>query len=143
MIKNKFLFYFLSFTWGLPMTLIGCIVAAALIATGHKPKKWGYCYYFEVGKNWGGLELGPFFLANKNSSEHTRNHEHGHGHQNCIWGPLFPFVISIPSATRYWYFTIRRKIGKPCTTSYYGIWFEGQASSVGTQFMEWYNNSTK
>lgn len=103
MIRNKFLFYFLSITWGCIMTLIGAIVALALIITGHKPKKWGYCWYFEVGKsNWGGMELGPFFLCNKNPSERIKNHEHGHGHQNCILGPLMPFIVCIPSAVRYW-----------------------------------------
>ena len=61
---NKFWFWFLSFTWGLPMTLIGCFVALVLILTKHKPKKWLYSYYFEVGKNWGGFEMGPFFVYN-------------------------------------------------------------------------------
>ena len=70
MIRNKCLFYLLSFTWGLPLTLVGCVVAIVLLITGHKPKKWGYCYYFEIGKNWGGLELGPFFLVNKDASNH-------------------------------------------------------------------------
>lgn len=29
-------------------------------------------------------------------------HEYGHGIQHLWWGPLFPFVIGIPSAARYW-----------------------------------------
>ena len=103
MIRNKFLFYFLSITWGCIMTVIGTIVALALIIANHKPKKWGYCWYFEVGKgNWGGMELGPFFLCNKNPSERIKNHESGHAHQNCILGPLMPFLVCIPSAIRYW-----------------------------------------
>ena len=85
------------------MTLIGCVVALFLILTGHKPKKWLYGYYFEVGKNWGGVELGPFFLYQNPSIEHGRNHEFGHGIQNCFFGPLTPFIVSIPSAARYWY----------------------------------------
>jgi hypothetical protein len=72
MIRSKSLFYFLSFTWGLPMTLIGYIVATVLRAIGYKPKKWGYCYYFEIGKYWGGVNFGPIFLTSKNSSTHTK-----------------------------------------------------------------------
>ena len=143
MIRNKFLFYFLSVTWGLPLTLLGCIVATFLLATGHKPQKWGYCYYFEVGKGWGGLELGPIFLVNKNASKYTKNHELGHGIQNCYFGLLMIFVISIPSAIRYWYREVKKKIGTPCTTNYYDIWFEKQASDLGKDFMNGYNNNTK
>ena len=143
MIRNKYLFYLVSFTWGLPLTLVGCIVATVLLITGHKPKKWGYCYYFEVGKGWGGLELGPFFLVNKNASERTKNHELGHGLQGCWFGPLMPFIVSIPSAIRYWYRELRAKTGKPCKTSYYSIWFEKQANELGDQFINWYNNNTK
>ena len=141
MIRNKFLFYFLSFTWGLPLTTIGCIIALALLVTGHKPKKWGYCYYFEIGHDWGGFECGPIFLANNNASEHIKNHELGHGMQNCKFGPLMLFVITIPSAIRYQYRMFKEKIGKPCTTDYDDIWFEGNASYLGTEFMKSYNNT--
>lgn len=145
MIRNKFLFYFLSLTWGCIMTTIGAIVALALIVTKHKPKKWGYCWYFEVGKNnWGGMELGPFFLCNKNPSEYIKNHEAGHGHQNCIFGPLMPFVICIPSAIRYWWREILVRSEKKKRSElppYSSIWFEYQADNFGLKFMEWYNNT--
>lgn len=143
MIRNKFLFYLISFTWGLPMTLVGCIVSIVLLATGHKPKKWGYCYYFEVGNGWGGLELGPIFLTSKNPSSHTKSHEHGHALHNCYFGPLMPFVVSLPSAVRYWYRRIRLAIGKPCKTRYDDVWFEGTASALGKEFIKWYENNTK
>lgn len=134
---NKFLFYLLSFTWGLPMTLVGCIVALALLITGHKPKKYGYCWYFEVGNNWGGLELGITFLTDKTPSEHTKIHEMGHGLQNCYWGLLMPFVICIPSAIRYWYRELKyyRK-GKTPPTKYSDIWFEHQADILGENFIK-------
>lgn len=143
-IYNKFLFYFLSFTWGLPMTLIGCLVAAVLLITGHKPKKWGWCWYFEVGENWGGVELGLFFLTNKNPSEHIKSHELGHSHQNCTFGFLMPFLICIPSATRYWYREYLVRSGKKKyfeLPDYDSVWFEGSATKLGTQFIDWYNNT--
>lgn len=133
---NKFTFYLLSFTWGLPLNIVGTIVALVMIITGHKPQKWGYCYYFEVGENWGGLELGIFFFVNKNPSNHTKNHEHGHAIQNCYWGFLMPFVINIPSAIRYWYRIIRNRLGYINTTKYDSVWFESQATKWGTELIE-------
>lgn len=138
MIQDKKTFYLLSFTWGILLTLVGCIVSVVLLALGYKPKKWGYCYYFEVGEHWGGLELGPFFLVDKSSSILTKNHEHGHAFQNCKLGLFMPFVVSIPSAIRYWFRRIAEKNGKPCQSGYDEIWFEGEATKLGTEFMEWY-----
>lgn len=99
---SKPLFYTLSVTWGCIMTTIGALVSLILLILGYKPKKWNYCYYFEVGENWGGIELGMFFVTDKSSSIRIKNHEHGHGIQNCYLGVFMPFVVCIPSAIRYW-----------------------------------------
>lgn len=99
---SKPLFYILSVTWGCIMTTIGALVSLILLILGYKPKKWNYCYYFEVGENWGGIELGMFFVTDKSSSIRIKNHEHGHGIQNCYLGVFMPFIVCIPSAIRYW-----------------------------------------
>lgn len=138
---NKFTFYLLSFTWGLSLNIAGCLVALVMIIAGHKPHKWGYCYYFEVGENWGGLEFGIFFLVNKKPSNHIRNHELGHAIQNCYWGFLMPFVINIPSAIRYWYRIIRTRLGYLNTTKYDDIWFERSATRRGTELINKLNNT--
>ena len=132
--RNKQLFYFLSFTWGILMTSVGIVAALFLVAAGYKPKRHGWCYYFEVGKNWGGVNLGIVFLTEANPSAHTKNHEHGHALQNCIWGPLMPFVISLPSAARYHIYNFQWKRGKKLG-EYDSAWFEGQASAWGDKFM--------
>lgn len=137
---NKFAFYLLSFTWGLPLTLVGLIVALVMLCAGYKPHKWGYCYYFEVGENWGGLEFGMIFLVNKNPSVHIKNHEFGHGIQNCYWGILMPFIC-IVSAIRYWYRAIRIKLGKKNKTKYDDFWIEGQATKLGTELINKLNNT--
>jgi hypothetical protein len=135
---SKSLFYKLSLTWGLPMTLIGLIVAGVLMAAGYKPKKWNYCYYFEVGEHWGGLNLGLIFITCKSSSDYTRNHEHGHGIQNCYLGFLMPFMVCIPSAVRYWYRELKySRKGKTPPTTYDSIWFEGSATKLGTDLNNW------
>lgn len=132
---NKFLFYLLAFTWGLPMTIIGLLVALVLVIAGFKPKKYGNCLHFEVGDRWGGVSLGIVFITSKNASEHTKMHEHGHAIQNCYWGVLFPFVIALPSLIRCWHRDIQYvNKGKPVPTPYDSIWFEGDASKRGYKF---------
>lgn len=127
-------FYLLSCTWGLLETTAGAVMAAGLIATGHKPQRWGLCCSFEVGKNWGGFSMGPFFVTHKGASASLKNHEHGHALQNCIYGPLMPFVINGPSTVRYWY---RRALEKKKTLPPYdSIWFEGDATKRGTEYFK-------
>ena len=103
--KKKILYvgyWILQCTWGIIMTLIGAIAAFIMLITKHKPKTIGPNVYFIVGHNWGGVNFGPFFFCCEEAQNDTKYHECGHGIQNIIWGPLFPFVIAIPSAVRYW-----------------------------------------
>lgn len=134
---KKSTFYILSLTWGCILTLVGLIVAAVLVCLGFKPKKYGWCYYFQVGKHWGGLNLGIICLTSHKPTTRTKNHEHGHAIQNCLFGPLMPFIVCIPSAIRYWYRTLyyHRK-GEYPPTEYDDIWFEGQATRIGTLVVE-------
>lgn len=128
----KALFYFLNIIWGLPMTLIGGVVAIVLLALGKKPKRYHGAIYFEVGKGWGGVELGLFFVCAENSGESVKSHEFGHSLQNCLYGPLMPILVSIPSATRYWYREIKyHRKGLNPPTKYDDAWFEGQATEWG------------
>ena len=122
-----------SITWGCIMTAIGFVVALFCLITGHRPYRLGPNIYFKVGNGWGGFECGPFFVVCKDTKT-TQYHEAGHGLQNLIWGPLMPFVISIPSAIRYWYreYLVRFKGKKRWDLPYYdSIWFECQATRWG------------
>lgn len=134
---DKKTFWLLSLTWGLPMTLFGAIVALALLVTGHKPKKYHYSIYFEVGRGWGGFECGAFFVVCKDNGESLKRHEAGHGIQNCFLGVFTPFLVSIPSAIRYWYrrWIIKNNPQKAKTLpTYDSIWFEKQATELGQRY---------
>ena len=127
-------FYFLSLTWGLLYTAAGTLVALALILTGHKPKRWGWSWYFEVGKKpWGGAEWGPVFIKDRYSGESLKNHEFGHAIQNCRYGPLMVPLVSLPSSLRYWFRRIQAKRGAVPKTDYDAAWFENQATRLGTE----------
>ena len=142
MIKNKATFYILSFTWGIIMTLLGVVTTIALLIACHKPKKWGHGWYFELDESdtWGGFNLGPMFVVSKGASEHTKNHEFGHGLQNCKYGLLTPLIVHIPSFIRFWYREFKYyKRGLEPTTAYDDAWYEGEASKLGTEFMNLYN----
>lgn len=95
-------YWIVSLTWGSIMTLLGAVIALALLLTGHRPGRLGPNVYFEVGRGWGGMEYGAFFFVERNAARETILHEAGHGIQNLLLGPLMPFVVCIPSALRYW-----------------------------------------
>ena len=132
--RKRWLYYLLSFTWGLPMNIIGAIVAGVLVCFRRRPVKYGWCLCFELPVNFG-MELGIFFIAPVNGSEHTKKHELGHSIQNIYLGPLSVGVVSIPSAVRFWVREWKRRKGIELTTGYDDIWFEGQATSCGSLFM--------
>lgn len=137
---KKSLFYLLSFTWGLPMTLIGIIVSIVLTIAGKKSEKWGACRHFKVGKNWGGADLGLVFLTDETPNEYIKNHEHGHAIQNCYFGFLMPFVVCIPSVVRYWYRELKYlRNGLTPPTDYDDVWFEGDATRLGTIYATKWN----
>ena len=137
LIFKRTLFYIISFTWGGIMTAIGLVVLLVTLPFG----KFGIYHgriYKRIGKNWGGVELGCFFLCDNSADEYILAHESGHGLQNCLWGPLMPFVICIPSAIRYWYreFIWRFNKGKfNKLPDYDAIWFEGQATKWGKKYV--------
>lgn len=115
-----------------------CLAALVLTMAGFKAQRWGYCYYFEIGNRWGGCEIGLFFLKDKTSDTHIKNHELGHSIQNCYFGFAIPFVICVPSAIRYWYRKLKHRAdGKP----YDSVWFEKQATRIGSEFMEHYTKA--
>ena len=149
------MFWAVSLTWGIIMTSIGLIVTLGLnlikfagAQAGYdlniKTHKNGCSFITEVGGNWGGLELGAFAICGNYSEksptwfDHTRKHEFGHAIQHLYLGPLFIFIVAIPSASRYWYQRIMQNKGKTFPADWYdSIWFEGGATKTGEKFVNW------
>lgn len=135
-------YWLLQITWGSLMTIIGAFAILGALIAGGKVHRNGPTIIVEIGGNWGGLELGAFALCGKYSESspewfaHTRKHEFGHSLQNCIFGPLMPFVVVIPSAIRYWY----RNLNNITEPEYDAIWFEGTATKYGSKLIDWLEN---
>lgn len=131
---NRKTFYTLNLTWGLPMTLIGAIIALGLLIGGNRPTLHGGCLCFTVGDNWGGVSLGLVMIVSKQATGATKNHELGHAVQNAVYGVFMPFIVSIPSAVRYWY---RRGQDPYTLPPYDAVWFERQATEWGNLFIRY------
>lgn len=124
------------------MTTIGSLVALCLIIMGYRPQRNQYGWAFVIGKNWGGVEMGPFAIVNENPSQYTLDHEFGHSLQNCYIGPLMLF-ISLASMARYWWreYLVQIKKKKYSELSNYDdIWFEGTASYLGKHYHKFTDN---
>lgn len=130
LIKHRWLYWLLNFTWGILTTLCGLLLSLTMLCIGKKPKRWHSVWYFQIFDSWGGMEMGTMFLRDNSNYTSTNNHEYGHTFQNAILGPFFIFIVAIPSAIRYWYQEIRRRQHKP-NVEYDLIWFEGSATDIG------------
>ena len=132
LVKHRWLYYLTASVWGVIMTLIGLFVSGILavvkfvtrdeIKITFRPFHW--IYSISVGSNcWGGLSLGLCFLRDhKTWGGRLNAHEFGHTFQNCLFGPIFPFIVWIPSVIWYW-----SGSKKP----YDSMWFEDAATQCG------------
>jgi len=133
-------FYLLSFTWGLPWTLIGLIVFGISWVYFHEDMKIrlieGRIAVTFTKQRFGGVSLGIVYFVDRSDSERLHNHELGHTIQSMYWGSLFIFVIAIPSFLRYHYRAHLRKTNLEKWRSlphYDSVWFEGQATELGNK----------
>lgn len=133
LVVKRIIFYVLSFTWGIIMTLIGLI--AMIIPFGHYHIFHGRIYK-TIGKEWGGVSFGCFFICAEDCQyDSLMGHECGHGIQNIILGPLMPLIVAIPSAIRYWYFEWYWNKYMDYPNDYDAIWFENQATRWGRKYI--------
>lgn len=142
-VKHRKLYYILTSTWGIIMTAIGLIVSGTLYLVKlftkdqakitFKPYHW--VQSISVGPDyWGGCEFGLCFLRDQKSAGGLEAHEFGHTFQNCLFGPLFPLLVAIPSASRWW---IRELSKTKKHTPYDSVWFEDAATQCGKYASEY------
>lgn len=145
---NRIIYWFIQITWGFITFVIGLLITLVLKCFKSRTYKNGYGFITTIGGNWGGLSFGPFSFSGRYNEidgpcpnvkwyNHTRKHEFGHSIQVLFLGPFFIFIVAIPSAIRYWYYTISIKKGKSFPSDWYdSILFEKTATKWGTKAIE-------
>ena len=93
------LYRFWQWTWGLPQTLAGLVMA---IKYRRCPRKrvGGALATLHDG-NWGGVSLGMFIFVPQGLRPERESdilaHEYGHTFQSALLGPLYLIAVGIPS----------------------------------------------
>jgi len=115
----------LHVTWGFPQAVVG---AAVYLACGRHRKH--YKFRSAIVTEWKlnrGLSLGPFIFVPRHCPRRLLVHEYGHSIQALILGPLYLFVIVIPSLTWAGVPALeRRRVRRQ--TSYYAFFTERWAN---------------
>lgn len=126
------LFWALSLSWGVLLTLPGLLLGMLLFWCGRKPMWHCGLLCFPLLHMSGGFSLGPVLFLSQRTGRVLWRHEAGHSIQNCLLGPLMPVVIALPSAVRYLYreYCLRARRGY-MLSDYEDIWFERWASELG------------
>lgn len=102
-ILNHIVYTLIQLTWGICQNAFGILLF--LILTIINPKRKRKYYHGAIMSYWKfpfSMGLGMFiFFGHSNKNETYQSevlvHEFGHTIQSCILGPLFMFVIGIPS----------------------------------------------
>ncbi len=139
---KKFLYLMIQITWGFPQTLLGFLNFILTIRNKH------YFYngaIITVWKNKSSVSLGLFvfitdepFFYDKLKSKYTKKdlsdrllvHEYGHTIQSLILGPLYLFLIGIPSTLWGFLPNLARK-RQTKQISYFSFFTEKWANVLG------------
>lgn len=135
-IVNRIIYTILQWTWGIIQTSVGLLMF--LILTVIKPNRTRKYYHGAIVSYWKfpfsmGCGMFIFFGHHKQEEQYQKEvlvHEYGHTIQSIILGPLFMFVIAIPSCV--WAFTPAfAKMRKEGKYSYFDLYCEGWANHLG------------
>lgn len=130
----KFLFYFVQFTWGLPVNAISGLIYL-FMRKKYRTERFKNAFITYIPGNWGGLSLGLFIFMAEGKAEgwtnNTKIHEYGHTIQCLLLGPLYWVVVALPSAIWCNFFENYRKKNN---VSYYKLYCESWANSWGVKW---------
>jgi hypothetical protein len=124
--------FMLNVIWGAIQTLAGFIGFLIFLGKPHYFYKGGIVTIVKGSR--GGISFGAFIFVdeyipkNKATASNFINHEYGHSLQSLILGPLYLFVIGLPSIIWAGCFNGWRVKHKK---SYYWLYCEKWADSLG------------
>lgn len=90
------LFKLVQWTWGFPQTFLGFLFSLFLRAKGLRSTEYRGATAFQYDSKMGYVSLGAYMTY---YGGHMMRHEYGHCIQSLILGPLYLFIIGIPSIT--------------------------------------------
>ncbi len=129
------LFYAWQFTYAILQNIAGIVMFIIYKSKGAESEMFHNAVITYIDKkHFGGVSLGIFIFINKNTSGDKRHdvkiHEYGHTVQSLILGPLWLFVIALPSVI-WCNLPVFVKMRKEKNVSYYRFYCEGWANMCG------------
>ncbi len=140
-ILNYIIYTILQLTWGIIQNVLGII--AFLILTIINPKRKRFYYHGAIGSDWKfsfSMGLGMFiFYGHRDRKDINPDeilvHEYGHTIQSIILGPLFFFVIALPS-TIWAFLPCFVKYRKEHNVKYTDLYCESWANRAGEEVLK-------
>lgn len=113
--------------WQFPQNLLG--LGLLLVLKGETRHKLGSIRFYFLDTFPGGITLGEYIIIGNNEAV-TICHEFGHVVQSRMLGPLYLFVVGIPSIVHAW---LNDDIGccRHHSTGYYHFYTEKWADKLG------------
>lgn len=126
----RILYYLIQWTWGLPQNLLGLMLTLKYRKCRKEWYHGALITYHNEG--WGGISLGMFIIIREKAGENwiheAKIHEYGHSVQSLLLGPLYLFVIGIPSMV---WCKMTEKIVFGHVNEYYAFYPESTANALG------------
>ena len=94
---NQIMYTLIQFTWGILQNLVGLVMFLVCKMLGYKSKKYKNAIATKWNNKYGSVSLGMFLFVTDDEDEELVAHEYGHSLQSIFLGPLFLFVIGLPS----------------------------------------------
>lgn len=93
--------FYLLLPWQLLQTLCGLMLALVFIRKLDKVTRYRNAILFRIRKfAITGISFGPVILVDSRANERIVRHEYGHSIQSMLLGPLYLFVVGVPSVSR-------------------------------------------
>lgn len=93
------LLHIVLYAWQLPQNLLGLLILLAL--KGETRHRLGSIRFYFLDAFPGGITLGEYIIVGT-KQELTVRHEFGHVLQSRMLGPLYLFVVGLPSLIHAW-----------------------------------------
>jgi len=131
---TRLIYWLLQFSWGIVQNILGLLIFVILLIKN--PKRKIETFFGAILTHWAftfSMGCGMFiFYGHENAKDRNevKVHEYGHTIQSAVLGPLFMFVIAIPS-TSWAFLPIFINYRKKTGMAYLDLYCESWANKWG------------